>query len=94
MNERRQPHEFEPSGFFALRTPLLPFDELLAWGQGLAAPSARADEAELDRGPRRRSCASPRPTAGGRRAARSARGPVRRLSGPGRAAGCLAASAG
>jgi thiopeptide-type bacteriocin biosynthesis protein len=34
--------EFAPSGFFALRTPLLPFDELEAWTQG-------ADRAELER---------------------------------------------
>jgi thiopeptide-type bacteriocin biosynthesis protein len=32
-----------PSGFFALRTPLLPFDELLAWGKGLDAPGRAAD---------------------------------------------------
>ncbi|RKH13386.1 Lanthionine biosynthesis protein LanB [Corallococcus sp. CA053C] len=35
------PPGFAPSGFFVLRTPLLPFDELRAWGQGLLAPSAR-----------------------------------------------------
>ncbi|ATB36767.1 Lanthionine biosynthesis protein LanB [Cystobacter fuscus] len=29
---------FAPSGFFVLRTPLLPFDELDTWGQGLEAP--------------------------------------------------------
>ncbi|WNG15063.1 lantibiotic dehydratase [Cystobacter fuscus] len=29
---------FAPSGFFVLRTPLLPFDELDTWGQGLQAP--------------------------------------------------------
>ena len=28
-----------PSGFFALRTPLLPFDELLVWGDGLEGPT-------------------------------------------------------
>jgi thiopeptide-type bacteriocin biosynthesis protein len=31
---------FEPSGFFALRTPLLPFDELLSWSDGLEATPA------------------------------------------------------
>ncbi|HKG93853.1 MAG TPA: lantibiotic dehydratase [Gemmatimonadaceae bacterium] len=31
---------YRASGFFALRTPLLSFDELLAWGEGLAAPAA------------------------------------------------------
>jgi lantibiotic biosynthesis protein len=30
----------EPAGFFAWRTPLLPFDELLAWSEGVSAPSA------------------------------------------------------
>src|SRR5262245_46848109 len=30
----------QPAGFFALRTPLLPFDELLAWSDGLRAPAA------------------------------------------------------
>src|SRR5712692_9406047 len=39
---------FAPSGFFALRTPLLPFDELLAWGDGLESPSALGDPARLE----------------------------------------------
>lgn len=34
------PPGFAPSGFFVLRTPLLPFDELLAWGRGLSASGA------------------------------------------------------
>jgi class I lanthipeptide synthase len=34
--------DFAPSGFFVLRTPLLPFDELSAWREG-------ADRAELER---------------------------------------------
>ncbi len=38
--------DFEPSGFFALRTPLLPFDELEAWSAGLEAPAEAAAEAE------------------------------------------------
>src|SRR2546429_5730833 len=29
-----------PSGFFVLRTPLLPFAEVTAWGDGLQAPAA------------------------------------------------------
>src|SRR5437868_13620004 len=29
-----------PSGFFVLRTPLLPFTEVTAWGDGLQAPAA------------------------------------------------------
>lgn len=32
---------FEASGFFSIRTPLLPFDELLKWGEGLECSSAR-----------------------------------------------------
>src|SRR5918911_221544 len=35
---------FRPSGFFAFRTPLLPFDELLAWGEGLQAPGRAAQD--------------------------------------------------
>jgi class I lanthipeptide synthase len=34
--------DFAPSGFFVLRTPLLPFDELAAWAEG-------ADRTELER---------------------------------------------
>ena len=30
----REPR-FAPAGFFALRTPLLPFDELVAWSDGI-----------------------------------------------------------
>jgi hypothetical protein len=37
-----------PSGFFALRTPLLPFDQLTAWGEGLQAASAGNDPARLE----------------------------------------------
>ncbi|WP_223643410.1 lantibiotic dehydratase [Corallococcus sp. EGB] len=36
------PPGFAPSGFFVLRTPLLPFDELRAWSQGLCASSSLA----------------------------------------------------
>lgn len=32
--------QFVSSGFFALRTPLLPFDELLLWNEGLEAPAS------------------------------------------------------
>jgi thiopeptide-type bacteriocin biosynthesis protein len=39
---------FAPSGFFALRTPLLPFDELLQWGERLAAPGAVARGADVE----------------------------------------------
>ncbi|HEX2832460.1 MAG TPA: lantibiotic dehydratase [Thermoanaerobaculia bacterium] len=40
---RRDTSDFEPSGFFALRSPLLPFDELEAWTEGLEAFSAEAE---------------------------------------------------
>ncbi|MFP2910729.1 lantibiotic dehydratase, partial [Pyxidicoccus sp. 3LFB2] len=33
-------------GFFVLRTPLLPFDELLAWSEGLTAPGAEPSRLE------------------------------------------------
>jgi thiopeptide-type bacteriocin biosynthesis protein len=38
--------EVTPAGFFALRTPLLPFDTLLAWGEGLAAPLSEPADLE------------------------------------------------
>ena len=37
--------EWGPAGFFHLRTPLLPFDEFLAFGGGLAASAAHSDAA-------------------------------------------------
>jgi hypothetical protein len=43
MSEPAVQHEFVPSGFFAWRTPLLPFDEILAWSDGLEAPTAGED---------------------------------------------------
>jgi hypothetical protein len=46
MNEQHA--GFTPAGFFALRTPLLPFDELLAWGKDLQAPAALADPLRLE----------------------------------------------
>jgi thiopeptide-type bacteriocin biosynthesis protein len=39
--------DFFPSGFFALRTPLLPVDELLGWSADLQAPTALAEPAAL-----------------------------------------------
>src|SRR5258706_15608077 len=36
-----------PSGFFVLRTPLLPFTEVTAWGDGLQAPAAVDDPGVL-----------------------------------------------
>jgi thiopeptide-type bacteriocin biosynthesis protein len=39
---------FKPSDFFVFRTPLLPFNELLKWGEGLEAPAALADPARFE----------------------------------------------
>src|SRR5204863_303328 len=44
--KRENGPDFEPADFFALRTPLLPFDELLAFGEGLT--SACAGPAHLE----------------------------------------------
>ena len=41
------PTEISHSGFFVLRTPLLPFDEFLDWGAGLSAPAALDDAERL-----------------------------------------------
>src|SRR5438105_540838 len=48
MSEHAVCNQITPSGFFALRTPLLPFDELLAWSDGLEAPSAGDDSSRLE----------------------------------------------
>jgi lantibiotic biosynthesis protein len=37
-SQRDASFSFAPSGFFVLRTPLLPFDDLARWGQGLESP--------------------------------------------------------
>jgi thiopeptide-type bacteriocin biosynthesis protein len=51
--EKSQEFPFSPAGFFALRTPLLPFEELTRWGEGLEAsrlpPGARELEPALRR---------------------------------------------
>lgn len=47
MSDRTWLTGFGPSGFFAFRTPLLPFDELLAWGEGPEAPLAGVLRARL-----------------------------------------------
>lgn len=39
---------FRPSPFFVLRAPLLPFDELEAWAEGLTAAAAVDDPARLE----------------------------------------------
>src|SRR5437899_1734870 len=45
VTEARVSKTFIPSGFFALRTPLLPFEEILTWGEGLQAPTVIGDGA-------------------------------------------------
>lgn len=37
-----------PAEFFAFRTPLLPFDTLLTWGEGLSAPAVHNNPAALE----------------------------------------------
>lgn len=44
---------FAPAGFFVLRTPLLPFEELSRWGEGLEAPRLPPDAPELEAALRR-----------------------------------------
>jgi lantibiotic biosynthesis protein len=39
---------FVPAGFFSYRTPLLPFEELEAFGEGLEAPAAAGDPERLE----------------------------------------------
>lgn len=41
--------EFTPSGFFILRTPLLPFDQMLEWGEGLQPVSPLVDPLQMER---------------------------------------------
>ena len=48
MSRQTLDSDFVSSGFFALRTPLLPFDELLAWSDGLEGASAGDDPAQLE----------------------------------------------
>jgi thiopeptide-type bacteriocin biosynthesis protein len=47
--DQKKTNRFAPSGFFVLRAPLLPFDELLAWGEGLEAPLAPENMGAIDR---------------------------------------------
>ena len=44
MKDAKEKFNFAPSGFFALRTPLLPLAEWLAWSEGLEAASLFDDE--------------------------------------------------
>jgi thiopeptide-type bacteriocin biosynthesis protein len=48
MADSKTPTAFASSGFFAFRTPLLPFEELEAWGEGLEAPGALGDPERLE----------------------------------------------
>jgi thiopeptide-type bacteriocin biosynthesis protein len=49
VTERDQAGQrYTPSGFFALRTPLLPFEEMAAWGEGLEAVGALGDPQDLE----------------------------------------------
>ena len=47
-SKARQKPTFVASGFFALRTPLLPFDEFLAWSEGLEASASVNDPVRLE----------------------------------------------
>jgi thiopeptide-type bacteriocin biosynthesis protein len=47
MKDTKEKFNFAPSGFFALRTPLLPLTEWIAWGEGLEAASLFGDEARF-----------------------------------------------
>ena len=46
--EQSREFPFSPAGFFALRTPLLPFQELSRWSEGLRAPRCPPDSPELE----------------------------------------------
>jgi thiopeptide-type bacteriocin biosynthesis protein len=49
MTERdRAGQQFTPSGFFVLRTPLLPFEEMVAWSEGLEAVGSVGDPQGLE----------------------------------------------
>src|SRR5919204_6818014 len=49
MAERdRAGRQFAPSGFFVLRTPLLPFEEMAAWSEGLEAVGSLGDSQGLE----------------------------------------------
>ncbi|HZD71812.1 MAG TPA: lantibiotic dehydratase [Actinomycetes bacterium] len=49
MTERdKDSQQFTPSGFFVLRTPLLPFEEMAAWSEGLEAVGSLGDPQRLE----------------------------------------------
>lgn len=47
MTPDAEPAALVAEGFFVLRTPLLPWDELAAWSEGLGAPAAVGDPERL-----------------------------------------------
>ena len=47
MNQTKQTHTYRDSGFFVLRSPLLPVSDLRAWSDGLEASQHVNDETEL-----------------------------------------------
>ncbi|MCP4661822.1 MAG: lantibiotic dehydratase [bacterium] len=47
MAGSRKRLDVQPSGFFTMRTPLLPFEEVESWSSGLAAPAAEDDPERL-----------------------------------------------
>jgi class I lanthipeptide synthase len=53
FEEKSREFPFSPAGFFALRTPLLPFEELGRWGEGLEAPRLQPGSPELESALRR-----------------------------------------
>ncbi len=53
VEEKSPEFPFSPAGFFALRTPLLPFEELKRWGEGLEASCLPPGSQELESALRR-----------------------------------------
>src|SRR5258706_6869326 len=47
LEKTRLPTQIRDSGFFVLRTPLLPFDDFLDWGAKLTAPGALNNREQL-----------------------------------------------
>ncbi|HEX8823197.1 MAG TPA: lantibiotic dehydratase, partial [Archangium sp.] len=48
FEEKSREFPFSPAGFFAFRTPLLPFEELSRWGEGLEASRLPPGSQELE----------------------------------------------
>ena len=53
MADAKTERDFVPSGFFAFRTPFLPYEELEAWAAGLSAAAAGNDPERLAAAPER-----------------------------------------